>query len=509
MRLGLLLCTLFFCSSVTSWAQNDVELKTEYFTDDMVTVATLDTNYLYPWNERVHASIKAFLSLEKGNHDVIILITMPKGRAAFVEVSSRPQLKKETTDHLIRRIEALSRPPRSKLTEYAYMVEAKVGRGCTDPQLKFLPKVALPEEKVAAKFEAADLRGKIELFRSWVLEDVVPVLSYYEDTNRTKLKGVNAIGQLLDTKEFLRNGSSNEITINNPDYWQANMEIESGNGLILLSKIAIHIAKKEFDLAKRYLEIAQAFPEQNSMALNFYNQLNFRMEWLFDDIKAEVRKGKKLQVEGDFEGARLHYQDLLRVFPQSAAFNYELYYSRSLLYSDGEPEDIMELWKECKEVVYACDPLFNMNIPAKNSKDLYLMSKRHEINYLFDNQMRIDENILEYADIALDLEVYGFAAHLYWLILDNKPDEFPKRDILAHYLYCLEKLGDTENIQKFEADYNRSKFKKIEKERKKAMESSPVYNRSLDIQNKTPKEKKPKGGGKEKEKEKEKDKTLD
>jgi len=496
MRVGLLLLISFLCLSTKAWAQlNEVELKVEYFTDDMVTAATVDTNYLYPWNTRVLASVKAFLSLEKGNHDVMVLLTMPKGKPAFVEVSSRPQLKKETTDHLIRRIEALSRPPRSKLTEYAYLIEAKIGRGCQDPQLKFLPKIALPEEKAQAKFEAADLQGKIDLFQKWVLEDITPVLSYYEDSVRTQLKGVNAIGKILDNQEFLSKSSA-ELTIENPKYWQASMEVPSGDGLIIMSKIVMHIAKGEFDLAKRYLNVAQAFPEQNSMALNFYNQLNFRMEWLFDDIKEEIRIGKNLQIDGDFKSAALHYEKVLKIIPRSAEFNYELFYSNSLLASDGEPEEIIKLWKDCKSIVYSCDPLFNMNVPARNSKDLYLMSKRHEINMLFNNQMRIDENILEYADIALDLEVFGFAAHMYWLILRNKPDAFPERDILAHYLYCLQKLGDTENIGNFEAEYTQSKYKKIERERRKAMESSPVYNRSLGVQNKTPKDKKHKGGHK-------------
>ncbi|MFT5646876.1 MAG: hypothetical protein ACI976_001562 [Aureispira sp.] len=497
MRLGALFCILYISFYSTALAQSDVKLEVEYFTDDMVTVATLDTYFLYTWNERVFASVKAFFELEKGNHDVLILVTMPKGKPAFVEVSSRPQLNKETTDHLIKRIEALSRPPRSILTEYAYLITATVGKGCENPQLKFLPKVALPEEKVRAKFEAANLPEKITLFQTWVTEDVIPVLAYYEDTFRTSLIGVNAIGTILSTNAFDTAGSK-ELTIRNSQYWRATMEVASGDGLVILSKISIHIAKGEFDLAKRYLNVAQAFPEQNSMALNFYKQLGFRMEWLYDDVREQIRTGKKLQVEGDFEGAALHFEAELKKFPKSADFNFEKYYSRSLLISEHDPEYIIKLWKDCKEAVYSCDPLYNMNVPAKNSKDLYLMSKRHEINLLFDNQVRISENILEYADIALDLEVYGFAAHLYWLIIGNKPDDFPDRDILAHYLYCLEKLGDTEHIRTFEDEYTRQKFRKIEKERKQVMENSSVYSRSKGIQSKNNKRKKNKKNQKKK-----------
>lgn len=458
-----------------------VELNVEYFTDDMVTYATLDTLVLYRWNKRVQASVKAFLALEKTDHDVMVLVTLPKNKPAFIEVSSRPQLSAERTAHLIRRIESLSRPPRSKLTEYAYLINAQVGMGCQNPQLKFLPKVALPEEKVRAQFEAADLAGKAELFENWVIEDVLPILCYYEDTLRTQLRGVNAIGDILRNGTY-RDSSTHTLTVANPTYWRATMEVESGNGLVILSKICLHIVNGEYDLAQRYLNVAQVFPEQNSMALNFYQQFDFRMEWLFDDLQATVREGKKFQEQGDFESAALFFEDQLKVLPRSAIFNYQKYYSRSLLMTEHAPEDIIQLWKDCKRAVYACDPLFNMPMPTHSSKDVYLMSKRHEINLLFDNQRTIQNRILEYADIALDLEVYGFAAHLYWLIIGNKPPEFTERDILAHYLYCLDRLGDTENIRSFEEEYTRQKFKKIEKERERVMETNEVYKRSQRFQ---------------------------
>jgi tetratricopeptide (TPR) repeat protein len=454
-----------------------VELEVEYFTDNMVTYATLDTNELYLWNKRVFASIEAFLALEKGDHDVMVLITLPKNKPPLVEVSSRPQLSAERTTHLIRRIENLSRRPVSKLTEYAYLVNAQVGRGCQNPQLKFLPKVALPEEKVRAQFEAADLAGKAKLFENWVIEDVLPVLCYYEDTLRTQLRGVNAIGDMLRNGAY-RDTSTHALTVANPTYWRATMEIESGNGLVILSKICLHIVNGEYDLAQRYLNVAQVFPEQNSMALNFYQQFDFRMQWLFDDLQTVVRKGRKYQEQGDFESAALYFEKQLEVLPRSAIFNYQKYYSRSLMMTEQAPEDIIQLWKDCKKIVYSCDPLFNMPMPTHSSKEVYLMSKRHEINLLFDNQRTIQNRILEYADIALDLEVYGFAAHLYWLIIGNKPDDFTERDILAHYLYCLERLGDNENIRSFEEEYTRQKFKKIERERQKVMENSEVYRRS-------------------------------
>ena len=70
-------------------------------------------------------------------------------------------------------------------------------------------------------------------------------------------------------------------------------------------------------------------------------------------------------------GGSSNFEAELKKFPKSADFNFEKYYSRSLLISEHDPEYIIKLWKDCKEAVYACDPLYNMNVPAKNSKDLY------------------------------------------------------------------------------------------------------------------------------------------
>ena len=471
-----ILCSFcFICSSIV--AQRQVSLQEESFTDPDVLVATLDTNYLFPWKKRVSATVKAFLSLENGQHDVMVLIAMPKGKPTLIEISSRPVLNEERTSHLKRRIAALSRPPRSKLTEYAFLIEAQIGEGCQDAQLKFLPKIALPYEKVRSQFDAADLSTKIQLFQHWVQQDVIPVLAFYQDSVRCPHHAVQAIGSLLKNKSY-QHISSNDLTIYNDEYWTASAQIDPGDGLIILSKICMHVAKGEFDLAKRYLDIAQAFPEQNSMALSFYKQFNFRMQWLYDDIKAAVRVGKLMQIEGDFAGAAQYYQQLLDVLPQAAVVNFEYHYVQSLIMSNDAPEAIIQLWKDCKTQVYACDPLYNMNAPARNSTEMYLMAKRHKVNLLFIKQTDVQKNILEYADIALDLKVYGFAAHLYWLILQNKPDDFKDRDILAHYLYCLEKLGDLAFMDRYQQSYSKVKSRKIEKERKKVMESSDVYNRS-------------------------------
>ena len=223
---------------------------------------------------------------------------------------------------------------------------------------------------------------------------------YYEDSLRHSNSAVNSIGEILLDSAYLHR-SVNDLTIYNDAYWAALAAIEKGDGLIILSKICMHIAKGEFDVAKRYLDIAQVFSEQNSMALSIYKQLDLRMGYLFEAIKKELRKGKAFQISGDFKRADLFYTQLLKILPNSAALNSEYFFVKSLLLRDGAPEEIIQLWKDCRKKVYACDPMFNMNAPALNSTDMYSMSKRHEVNLLFINQVRPLAPILFLSDLGI------------------------------------------------------------------------------------------------------------
>jgi hypothetical protein len=78
------------------------------------------------------------------------------------------------------------------------------------------------------------------------------------------------------------------------------------------------------------------------------------------------------------------------------------------------------------------------------------------------------ERIGSFADMAMRLEDYGTAALLYWSalgtsqplkglsFLNDQPVPLEKDDVLARYLYCLEKLGVPDWKGEFEGDFTAS-----------------------------------------------------
>ena len=112
---------------------------------------------------------------------------------------------------------------------------------------------------------------------------------------------------------------------------------------------------------------------------------------------------------------------------------------------------------------------------ALTAKEEYLISRRKQITELFVKEKEFTEDFITLADISLDLEIYGFAAHLYWMLISSIPKvEYPERELIPYFLYSLDQLGEKDLISNFEGDHD-TDFTRIAEERKQLMLESPVY----------------------------------
>jgi tetratricopeptide (TPR) repeat protein len=277
---------------------------------------------------------------------------------------------------------------------------------------------------------------------------------------------------MVSAKSFL-NKNTNDYTGKNPDYWRANIEMELGNLLIPFTKVCMYISNGEFDKAERLLFIVNYFSAEGTLPDYLSREISAKLGLLKSEIEAEINQGIKLHDQGLYTEAVALYEDLLTSFPKCAWLNYELYFSK--VGAENNEDKRVEEWYKIKPIVYECDPMYPMDINATNGTQSYLMFSRNEIGSLFQSKETANKDFVRYADIALDLGNYEFAAQLYWLIIGNiSKEEYDNRDMLAHFLYCLDKLGDKEMIKNFKGDYKKE-FAKIEKERKKIMEKSTYY----------------------------------
>ncbi len=455
--------TLLFC-------QSDVELQMQLLTADQIAEVTLDIEPVLDWVKKVYDEIENNLKNEEGDKEVLIIITLHKDKEPTIDIGARPGIEKSSIDTLLAGI-SKHEAPRTKITDYSFAIIASLNDGCSE-EIDYTPPVTLPKYKEYLKYKELDLQGKNNALQNWIQDEVLPVIMYYETTVDPVFEGVLSVGEILKQGKY-NNSEIDNLTVNNPDYWRAIMEMSRGNQLIPFTKVCMHIAKGEFDKATRLLFAINLFSDKSTLPAIFHDEISAKLNLLAEDLNLAINEGIALHDNGKYKEAVALYENLLKIFPKSAWLNYELYYSKTAEMKVDESD--LE-WDRTRNIVYACDPMYYMDVRARSGKEGYLLFRRREVNTLFQSEDSLKADFIKYADIALDLGNYGFAAQLYWLILNYFSEEdYNNRNILAHYLYCLDKLDNKESIKNFQGDFPKE-FENIENERRKIMEESPVYN---------------------------------
>ncbi len=323
---------------------------------------------------------------------------------------------------------------------------------------------SLTDEKTNKEYLAADLATKLELNKKYAIA-VLPILSSYQTSVEDKFAGVKNFGKLVAQTNFNEPQDISKMTNTNSNYWRALMEMEENNQLIPVTKIFMLTSQGEFDYAFKYIEIIRLFSGPKTIANEYLSELSKRLIAFNTQLNDEIEKGIEQHDKGNYKKAITIYTDILQRYPNSAWAKYELYYSKNAL------ED-REMWDNDKIGIYKSNPLYNMDVRASNGKEGYLLLRRQSINMLFKTRENMLNDVAEYANIAMDLCIYDFAAQLFWLTNGYKIKE---TNVLYKYLYCLEKLGVTDLKEAFKGDMKKE-FAAIEETKEKEMTESTTYN---------------------------------
>lgn len=463
---------IFICLfSYTATSQSTVDLKIQLLTSDVIGNVTLEKEPYIAWVKEINEEVTRQLKLEKGDKEVLIILTVHNSKSPTIEIGAKPKLEKSSYDDLLKSISKL-KAPNTKYADYSLAISVNVNEGCKK-EMDFYPLISSPFDREYANYKALKINDKKIAFQDWINSDILPILAHYETNVDPQYKGVLSIGEMVKQKKFL-DSKIEDLTDKNPNYWRAVMEMEVGNQLIPFTKVCMHISKGEFDKAKRLLVLISYFSDDATLPKILHEEIAYKMDLLSEDLSVEINKGIALHDQQKYAKAITHYESLLKTFPNSAWLNYELYLSTSGYNLDDLDKGKKE-WDEWKKIIYACDPLYPISARANSGLDGYQMFKRQEIPTLFKTKANLKTDFVKLADIALDLGDYAFAAQTYWLIVSNfKTDIYNDRNIIAHFLYCLDKLEDQENIKNFKDDYV-AEFEKIETERREIMENDTMY----------------------------------
>ncbi len=472
-----LLLSLFLSLSFMAFSQSEVNSEIHLLSPDHIGNATLNiddfSSYLSWLEKKVHQQLEK----EKGDFEIIISMTLHKDKEATIHIAERGDSPKNIIKKIEKKISEKS-PPRTSLVDFSFLSAFKINLGCKNDKETFNPTFIPYTEQQFFKFDELELIQKKEAFEKWILEEVIPVVAFHTAGVDPKFAGVKDVGDLLQNKKFL-NKNINTITHPETYYWRAVLEMNVGNQIIPFAKVCMHFANGEFDKGKRLYRLVSMFSNQKTLPAVYASELRRRIQSLDKSISKEIEKGIQFHDAEKYSEAVKHYEKLLEIIPNSAWLKYEHFYSStvSIRYEEDKGYDA---WIKVKDDIYASDPMYHMYIHGKTAKENYEMFLRLSIKELFSSKENLQKDIIKYADIALQLKNYGFAAQMYWLIFSSpylSEDDYGDRNMLAYFLYCLEQLGEKEMITNFKGDYDKE-FKIIEKYLKGQMENHPIYQAS-------------------------------
>jgi hypothetical protein len=331
-----------------------------------------------------------------------------------------------------------------------------------------------PVKQKFEEYENADLQTKLKLNKEFAINEVLPVLSAYQVIVDDKFEGVKSFGQLMQKTNFSEIQNIEKLTSKNKNYWRATMEMNIGNQLIPIIKIFTLVSQGELDYAKKYMEIIQMFSDDKSTANYYLEELNYRLDLFNEQLNKEINDGIVEHDKGYFSEAISKYTEILKKYPNSSWALYEKYFSENAknLAENKMAKDDRKNWDLSKIEIYKHNPLYNMDVRANNGKEAYLLYRRQEIASLFKKKDDNLKDIFKYAEIATDLGVYDFAAQLFWISATFDKDNSEKA--IDNYLYCLDKLGETELKSNFKGNFDKI-FKNIDQDKESEMKKNSIY----------------------------------
>lgn len=429
------------------------------------------------WLKPVLAAAEESLTSVPNPPALLIQITLRPDAAPRFELAGRPALPAAFATSLATRLAALD-DLRAPLCEVCLRVQTpgETASPLTEAAT-FVPRLFPPEEAALNRYLAADLATQYRDLRGWSRTHALPLLAHRAAGSDPQYTGVVNTGRTLAALAPDAPLDIARLAYRNPDYWRGVMEMAPGDLLIAALPVFLHAAAGDIDQASTLLGALHSFSRDNTLARHLLNEFAARLGPFRRQLTAEVQRGIELHDQGKFAEAVAHHERILAAYPNSAWARYERFFStvtRNGLDTPKQVKRANKLWDETAPSIYRCNPLYTSQFGATRGKNVGALLDRLILHRLANKPPENSgERLGGLADAALRLEDYGPAALIYWSSLgttdefkglslrDDQPVALAKSDVLARYLYCLEKLGVPEWKGEFEGDF-RSAFAQLD-----------------------------------------------
>jgi len=433
-----------------------------FLTDPGRVFVNVDQKVLLSELKKVVESTNEFAgSLGERNGVGRLTLTYEKGKPTTVAVQTVPQISEKELEQFKSKLRPLLKL-QANIYQMPVAIDFQMGEGVSEEQ-----QFGKPEPLSELRYQALremNIEDATEVIRNFAKHEALPVIAAFMVQADAKLKGVPALGKLINELDWSKRIDVGQVIDSNSVYWIAMMEMEAQNPLVTSARIFLHAANGNMDHAERYMGVQSIWMEEKSVAGGLLVELEKMMGSHYTKLEKEINRGKALHDQGKFDDACAGYQKLLKSYPNSAEAQYEYWFSGNMktmlagAKKGGNKEDDKkgiatdadyDSWVKASKIIYGVDPLYPMDARSKDELSNFLLVRRFELKALLAKPMDVN-GLVQYADIAVDLKVYPFAAELYWLLVSNqKPAAYGNRNLLHRMVYCVSLAGTPELVKFF------------------------------------------------------------
>lgn len=442
--------------SYASFAQGNKNISISFIENDNIASINIDEPQFITAISSLVGVTQAIFDQYPDSNKVLIFITFHKDSELTSEIIAKPEINQNDAERFYAALDTINFP-NTKIVDFPILITVNVDGGMNNEAIQqFLP----PYQRINS-FKNADFYNQLEFIRQWATLKALPVIQAYEQKVDEKFEGVLLLGNALSEIDYSKPIDIESLTSKNPNYWRAMMEMSKGNILIPMTKIALLASQDKLDYARKYAEIFGVFSKKGGVPDTYLKDFNFYLSIFNESLSEKVTIAIELHDDQKYEASIAELDRLLAVYPSAWAMHEKYLSQLSLSLTQNDAADQSKtLWNEARKEIFKINPLYGYELQMGNQKEAYSFYLRQEISKLFASNDNLMKDLYSYADIALKLEDYDFAAHIYWqLFLNDKGNTLG----LNRFLYCLEKLGVTELKKNFKGDFKKE-FNSIDKQ---------------------------------------------
>ena len=433
------------------------------------------------WTKQVLEICEGMLAKEKKPPRLLVQITLRKDAAPVFELSGQPALSAKFSKALQA---ALASAPdmRAPFSPVSFRLQNMAPGTSPDANpLKlaesFVPRLVPPRQKELENYHKSSIAEKYRLLIRWARDEALPLLAGSCQRVDEQFVGVRNVGKMLSRLSYDSPLDVGKLTFQNPDYWRGALEMVPGNHQVIAASVLLLVANGEIDKAAALFRHVRTFAFPDVLATDLYEMLGRMGDSLIADVEWEIKQGIALHDKGKHDAAIAAYQKLLADYPCSAWARYELFFSQAAklglvkpgVSNDPLNNEVRVLWEKSAVEIYRMNPLYNMQFTAARGESVGSLLDRLALSSLAkDRPADHGEYYGRLARAMLNLGEYGYAAHVYSLLMptkfvlkepagrNNPTDdlvELSTGDVITRFLYCLEKLGCAGLKKNFKGDF--------------------------------------------------------